>query len=128
MVRRKLYPGSNKPSDQLVGLCGFHPDLWSPQWKTIFWPTLFGDGVGLYGQASLELGVGYALAHAARGYGYATEAVSALLNHAFQTLHINRIFAITDQGNVDSAKVMQRAGMRGAHNPDEQTSYPGIVE
>jgi RimJ/RimL family protein N-acetyltransferase len=82
---------------------------------------------GQCGQASLELGLGYALAHPARGQGYATEAVMVLLDHAFGTLQINRVFSVTDQGNADSVKVMQRVGMRIAHNPDKQIVYPGIV-
>ena len=116
-----------KATQELIGLCGFHPDLWSPRWKTIFWPALFAEGAGQYDQASLELGLGYGLAHAARGQGYATEAVTALLDHVFGTLQINRVFSVTDQGNADSVKVMQHVGMRTARNPDEQTAYPGVV-
>jgi RimJ/RimL family protein N-acetyltransferase len=116
-----------KATQQLIGLCGFHPDLWSPRWKTIFWPALLGEAASPYDQASVELGLGYALAHPARGQGYATEAVIALLDHAFETLQINRVFSVTDQTNAESVKVMRRAGMRIAHNPDKATVYPGIV-
>jgi RimJ/RimL family protein N-acetyltransferase len=118
-----------KASLELIGICGFHPDVWSPGWKAIFWPTLFRDcdSNTLGGHASLELSIGYALCHPARGHGYATEAVKALLDHAFRTWQINRVFAITDQSNADSVKVMQRVGMRTAQNPDGQIAYPGVV-
>jgi RimJ/RimL family protein N-acetyltransferase len=116
-----------KSTQQLIGLCGFHPDLWSPQWKAIFWPALLGDGASLCDQASVALGVGYALAHVARGQGYATEAVTTLLDHAFRTLQIDRVFSVTDHGNADSVKVMQRVGMRTVQNPDPQTAFPGVV-
>ena len=118
-----------KASQELIGICGLHPDVWSPRWKAIFWPTLFRDydGTTLGGHASLELGIGYALSHPARRQGYATEAVKALLDHAFRTLQINRVFAVADQRNPDSVKVMQRVGMRTAQNPDGQMAYPGVV-
>jgi len=32
-----------KESHTLIGLCGFHPDVWPPAWQAIFWPLLFGD-------------------------------------------------------------------------------------
>ena len=88
-----------RESRQLIGICGFHPDSWSARWKAAFWPKLFNDTVTVGTHASMELGLGYSLAHSARRQGYATEAVEALLAHAFQTLQIGRVFAATERGN-----------------------------
>ena len=118
-----------KASQQLIGLSGFHPDVWSPRWKAVFWPALFPerDPAAFGAHASLELGVGYALSQAARGQGYASEAVNALLEHAFRALRVERVFATTDQANTDSVKLMERVGMRTARNPDALAAYPGVV-
>ena len=117
-----------KESTTLIGLCGFHPDVWPPAWQAVFWPPLFGEASHPAGPfASLELGLGYALSPSARGHGYATEAVQALLAYAWQTVRINRVFAVTDRNNAASETVMRRVGMRTARNPDPLTAYPGVV-
>jgi RimJ/RimL family protein N-acetyltransferase len=117
-----------KTTGRLIGLCGFHPDVWLPQRKAVFWPQLFADGSpAAIAYASLELGLGYGLASSARRQGYATEAVQACLAHAFGELQVNRVFAITDRENLASSAVMRRVGMRTAHHPDPHTLYPGLV-
>jgi RimJ/RimL family protein N-acetyltransferase len=118
-----------KSTQTLIGLCGFHPDLWSSDWKSALWPLLFpGDAaIANVEAASLELGVGYGLAHAARGQGYATEAVAALLSHALDELQIQRVFSITDRANTASVQVMRRVGMRTARHPEALVTYPGVV-
>lgn len=50
------------------------------------------------------------LGDAAWGYGYATEAASALLEWAFDTLDLNRVQAETDTRNVASARVLEKVG------------------
>jgi ribosomal-protein-alanine N-acetyltransferase len=57
-----------------------------------------------YRSASL----GYCLADAAWGHGYATEAASALLQWAFDTLDLNRVQAETDTRNAASARVLEK--------------------
>jgi RimJ/RimL family protein N-acetyltransferase len=59
-----------------------------------------------YRSASL----GYCLHDAAWGYGYATEAASALLEWAFDTLDLNRVQAETDTRNAASARVLEKLG------------------
>jgi RimJ/RimL family protein N-acetyltransferase len=59
-----------------------------------------------YRSASL----GYCLAAAAWGRGYATEAAGAVLAWAFATLDLNRVQAETDTRNVASARVLEKLG------------------
>lgn len=59
-----------------------------------------------YRSASL----GYCLAEAMWGHGYATEAARALLQWAFDTLDLNRVQAEADTRNVASARVLERIG------------------
>ena len=54
--------------------------------------------------------LGYCLTDAAWGHGYATEAVAAMLQWAFDTLDLNRVQAETDTRNVASARVLEKNG------------------
>jgi RimJ/RimL family protein N-acetyltransferase len=54
--------------------------------------------------------LGYCLTEAAWGHGYATEAASALLGWAFDTLDLNRVQAEADTRNVASARVLEKLG------------------
>jgi [ribosomal protein S5]-alanine N-acetyltransferase len=59
-----------------------------------------------------EVEIGYRLARAAWGRGYATEAVMAVRDVAFHTLGIRRLIAIIDPANTASIRVAQKVGMR----------------
>ncbi|RJE87427.1 N-acetyltransferase [Paenibacillus sp. 1011MAR3C5] len=52
--------------------------------------------------------IGYDLAKAYWGRGYATEAIGELLEYAFTTLMLNRIEAKVEPENVNSIKVLQK--------------------
>ncbi|HEU5036556.1 MAG TPA: GNAT family protein [Nocardioides sp.] len=54
--------------------------------------------------------LGYCLAEAGWGQGYATEAARAVLAWAFSTLDLNRVQAETDTRNVASARVLEKLG------------------
>jgi RimJ/RimL family protein N-acetyltransferase len=54
--------------------------------------------------------LGYCLAEAAWGHGYATEAARAVLQWAFDTLDLNRVQAEADTRNVASARVLEKCG------------------
>ncbi len=56
--------------------------------------------------------VGFTLAPAHQGQGYATEALEAMLGFAFQTLELHRIYAVTDALNVPAATLLERVGFR----------------
>ncbi|WP_274309929.1 GNAT family N-acetyltransferase [Solibacillus daqui] len=52
--------------------------------------------------------IGYDIAKAYWGMGYAPEGIRALLNYAFETLKLNRIEAKVEPANVNSIKVLQK--------------------
>jgi RimJ/RimL family protein N-acetyltransferase/predicted enzyme related to lactoylglutathione lyase len=56
--------------------------------------------------------IGYALAFDAWGRGYITEALAAVLDHAFSGLGLNRVEADIDPRNGASERVLQRLGFR----------------
>ena len=56
--------------------------------------------------------LGYRLRRDAWGHGYATEGSRALLDHAFATLGLPRVWAVTMAVNTPSRRVMERLGMR----------------
>jgi ribosomal-protein-alanine N-acetyltransferase len=71
-----------------IGWCGLA--RWNPEYRS----------------ASL----GYCLDTSAWGHGYATEADSALLQWAFDTLDLNRVQAEVDTRNAASARVLEKLG------------------
>lgn len=52
--------------------------------------------------------IGYDIAKAYWGMGYATEGIFALLNYSFETLELNRIEAKVEPANVNSIKVLKK--------------------
>jgi RimJ/RimL family protein N-acetyltransferase len=67
--------------------------------------------------------VGYGLAESARGHGYATEALKALLKWARGQDGITCVLADTTKTNVPSQKVMERAGMERVGEDGELLYY-----
>lgn len=73
-------------SNEIIGTCGFNSiDL---------------------DNAKVE--IGYDIAKAYWGMGYAPESIKALIEYAFETLKINRIEAKVEPANVNSIKVLQK--------------------
>jgi ribosomal-protein-alanine N-acetyltransferase len=70
--------------------------------------------------------VGWRLARAHWGEGYATEAARAWLAHGFGTLGLSEIVAFTVPANIRSQAVMRRLGMR--HDPARDFLHPAIPE
>jgi RimJ/RimL family protein N-acetyltransferase len=56
--------------------------------------------------------VGYAIASAHQGRGYATEALAAVIEYGFRTLDLNRFEADINPANTASARVLERLGFR----------------
>ncbi len=113
-----------KQNQELVGICGFLPGLWTWAKREPFGPDFFGI-TGNQRLANLELEIGYGLSSSHRGHGYATEAARALVAFAFDIVQIYRVLACTDRSNTASANVMRRVGMRTATNP--RSNWPGVV-
>jgi RimJ/RimL family protein N-acetyltransferase len=80
--------------------------------------------IGFYGRPDADGAVtlGYGLAPSARGRGYATEALRAVLEWALAQPRVRRVQADTTHANVASQRVMERAGMRLV-GTDEQLRY-----
>ena len=56
--------------------------------------------------------IGFTLSCAHQGQGYATEAVTCLLDYLFRTLNLHRVTVICDAENQASARLLERLGMR----------------
>lgn len=59
-----------------------------------------------------EIEIGYRLARAWWNQGYATEAVIAARDYAFNKLGLPRLIALIDPANVTSIRVAEKAGLR----------------
>lgn len=70
--------------------------------------------------------IGWRLARAWWGAGYASEAARAALRQGFEKLGLAEIVSFTAIQNVRSQAVMQRIGMR--HRPDESFDHPVLEE
>ena len=66
--------------------------------------------------------VGYGLAPGARGQGYATEALKAVVAWALDQPEVERVEADTTHANLPSQRVMERAGMR-MYDKSEQLRF-----
>jgi RimJ/RimL family protein N-acetyltransferase len=69
--------------------------------------------------------IGWRLARACWGRGYATEAASEALAHAFGALGLGEVVSFTAAGNARSRRVMERLGM--THDPAEDFDHPGLA-
>ena len=79
-----------KDSGQLVGSCG----------------------MGYQRDGGLPIEFGYTLARSRWGRGYATEAASACLRYAFETLGFTELVASVDALNVASQRVLEKIGFK----------------
>ncbi|HEY4343182.1 MAG TPA: GNAT family N-acetyltransferase [Parvibaculum sp.] len=70
--------------------------------------------------------IGWRLARAHWGKGYAMEAAKASLEHGFGPLRLDEIVALTVPANVRSQQVMRRIGM--ARNEADDFDHPRVPE
>jgi RimJ/RimL family protein N-acetyltransferase len=101
---------TRKEAGELVGIVGFLPVPWNARLRGLLSSSASAAG-------AIELEVGYALGPDHRGRGYATEALQALIAHAFGVLGIGRLVAGTDRDNAPSIALLRRVGMRTFPNP-----------
>ena len=69
--------------------------------------------------------IGWRLAAAHWGRGYATEAARAVLAHAWDVVGLDEVVSFTTAGNDRSRAVMTRIGMR--HDPAADFDHPRLV-
>ena len=72
--------------------------------------------------------VGYALARAHQGRGYAVEALPVLLDLAFDALGLHRVEADVDPRNAPSIRVLERLGFRREGHQRERYHMHGEVQ
>lgn len=70
--------------------------------------------------------IGWRLARAHWGHGYAGEAAGACLDHAFGALGLDEVVAFTVPANTRSRAVMERLGM--ARDPAGDFDHPALAE
>jgi RimJ/RimL family protein N-acetyltransferase len=74
---------------------------------------LIGDcGLKSMGDDPRQVVIGYTLAPIHQGKGYATEAITRLLDYIFTDLGKHRVTAMADTRNTRSVRLMERVGMR----------------
>lgn len=113
-----------KATDTVIGSVGLVPNLGPfdrlPRWRA----RSSAPSTGLF---TTEMGLFWVVAAAYRGHGYATEAARALVEFAFAELRLQRIVALTEDGNAASIAVMRRLGMTVQHNPDPTPEWFQVV-
>jgi ribosomal-protein-alanine N-acetyltransferase len=70
--------------------------------------------------------IGWRLAHAAWGHGYATEAARAVLDLAFGSAGLAEVVSMTTPANLRSQRVMQRLGMH--RDPADDFDHPSFPD
>ena len=70
--------------------------------------------------------IGWRLARAHWGCGYATEAAAACLAHAFGPFGLSEVVAFTLPGNAASRRVMEKTGM--SHDPVDDFDHPDLPD
>ncbi|PXA68620.1 GNAT family N-acetyltransferase [Cryobacterium arcticum] len=76
---------------------------------------------GIPGSGGVE--VGWRLARAAWGHGFATEAATAALRFGFDTVGLTEVNSITSVVNIRSRRVMERLGMQ----PVDEFDHPRLA-
>ena len=104
-----LFSLERREDRRVLGRVGFL--LWDPEtWEV--------------GGSEVELG--WLLGREHWGHGYATEAASAVLAHAFGPLGLAEVVAFTVPANLRSRRVMERLGMTSS--PADDFEHPGLLD
>lgn len=116
---RAYLGGPRTREESAASMARFEADLTARGWG--WWAvevTATGELVGLAGLDPVDDGrpfrgveIGWRLARAAWGHGYATEAARAVLGYGFGTLGLDEVVAETLRDNARSQAVMRRLGM-----------------
>ena len=70
--------------------------------------------------------IGFSFARQYQGQGYATEAVTRLLDYLFGELALHRVTAICGAENIASAKLLERVGMRREGHFVDNIFFKGV--
>lgn len=124
-------PFSSAEGEDLIrGMMGRHPDTEGSWFQFAVALRSNGKLIGecaakTLAEDSRQAEIGYTLAPAHQGRGYATEAARTLLRYLFQARGKHRVIAYCDVRNAPSARVLQRLGMRREGHLIESTWWKG---
>ncbi len=98
---------------EMLESCLRHPDKW--EWCAMWMIELkTGTHIGELCFKGLDANgvteIGYGIAEEYRGWGYATEAVAAVVSWALRQPGVTRVEAETDAGNAASKRVLEKCG------------------
>jgi ribosomal-protein-alanine N-acetyltransferase len=113
-----------KATGKLIGSCGYVPCLSAFEQIAGLAEAQCVDRPGRY---TTEFGLFYAVSPIHQRQGFATEAAQALVDYAFQRLHLKRVIAKTTYDNNASIGVMKKLGMRIEKNPQASPPWLQIV-
>jgi [ribosomal protein S5]-alanine N-acetyltransferase len=103
-----LFSVLRKEDERLIGRVGYL--LWdSERWANAMHEEL---------EEPLELEIGWVVARAFWGQGYATEAAAACRDHAFGSLGRDRVISLIAPANVASIRVAEKIGERYERDVD----------
>jgi RimJ/RimL family protein N-acetyltransferase len=97
-----LYAAILKATGEMVGRCGLIPVL---------------KETGVEGELVFLFKKEY------WGQGLATEFSHAIIRHAFEKLHLSRVFATADADHIAAIKVLRKAGMHLVRSTPTQVEY-----
>lgn len=100
-----LYAVELKSTGEMIGWCG----LMIPSFDAHFTPTVE---------------IGWRLASQHWNHGYATEAATAVLKYAFDSLKLKEVVSFTVVDNIRSRRVMEKIGLH--HNSVDDFDHPRI--
>lgn len=109
-----------KLTGELIGSCGYVPCLAPFEQLPCFGGTQTGH-------STPEFGLFYAISPRYQLQGFATEAARALVDYAFEHLHVKRVVATTDYDNLASMAVMKKLGMHIEANPYPDPAWLQVV-
>ena len=87
---------------------------WSdrPYFAVIFAGEVVGDIVLQMDHPNRTANLGYTITRKHWGKGFATEAVRAVVDYAFRTFDLAKVYARADPRNIGSVRVMEKLGMQ----------------
>ena len=106
ILATNLFAVETRPDATFIGFIG----LSKPRFEAPFTPCIE---------------VGWRLARAAWGQGYATEGARASLAYGFDSLGLEEIVSFTVPANVRSRRVMEKLGM--THAPEDDFDHPSLA-
>ena len=120
---------TQQQADEMVReMAGLHPGVPGEWFQfAVADPTnneLLGDvGLRVDADDTSRAEIGFTLAPAHQGRGYATEAVKGVIAYVFEQLGAETVFAVADARNDASIASLQRIGMR--HTTTERARFKG---